>query len=140
MAQQDDYTDDFPPWGRRERIVPLRTYSGRIVYKRKVHHFRVEDVSRIMAKVRPPESPSDSDWLTKAIESLQRATVEMLEVLLPFLDDGSVQALYDYVFAIVEKWFVSVGLDDESVRRTARGLIIRIAELADVPVELGKER
>lgn len=136
MAHPDDYSDDFPPWGRRTRIVPQRTYSGRVVYERKVHHFRVEDVSRIMAKVRPPESPSDDGWLARAIESLQRATVEMLEVLLPFLDDRSVQALYDYVFGIIEAWFLSVGLDDESVKRTARGLIVRIAELAGVSVKL----
>lgn len=135
MAHPDDYSDDYPPWGKRARLVPLRTYSGRVVYPHKKHKFTAADAARIVRALEPPENTNDG-WFDRVIQVLQDATVAMLEKLLPFLSPIETRGLYDYVFAIIERWFVSVGLSDENIRRWARGLIVRIAELSGVTVTI----
>lgn len=128
MAHPDDYTDDFPPWGKRTRLMPQRTYSGVVVYKRKVHRFTMADVSRIMAKVQPSDGDDDS-WYEKVIMALREATMAMLGRILPFLGEGAIIALYDMVYDIVEKVVLSAGLDDATIRKYLAGLQSRLKGL-----------
>lgn len=128
MAHPDDYTDDYPPWGKRERIVPLRTYSGRIVYPRKVHTFTERDVARIMAKISPPDN-ADNSWYGKVIQAIKDATISMLERLLPFMGEKEVVAIYDWAYDIVDKIITSAGLDDATVRKYLNGLQNRLKGL-----------
>lgn len=138
MAFPDDYSDNYPPWGKRARLVPLRTYSGRVVYPRKVHRFTATDAARILRALNPPDDPA-AGWFDRIIQSLQDATVAMLAKLLPFLSPSETRGLYDFIYAIIEQWFVSVGLSDRNIRLWAQGLIARIAELSGVVVTIRKD-
>jgi len=135
MAYADDYSDDYPPWGKRKRLVPLRTYSGRVVYARKKHAFTANDVARILRKIGPPDKLTPG-WFEKIISILRDATLAMLNTLLPFLSSGETMALYDFVTEIISTWAVSVGLDDATMKRFLRGIILYVAGLAGVTVEI----
>lgn len=126
MAHPDDYSDDFPPWGKRARLVPLRTYSGRVVYARKKHRFTATDAARILRSLEPPDDPKRG-WFASIISALQVATVAMLQKLLPFLSSSETWALYDFVNDIIATWFNALGLDDDSVKRWSRGIIMQLA-------------
>jgi len=137
MAHPDDYSDDYPPWGKRARLVPLRTYSGRVVYDRPKHKFRAEDAARILRAIEPPDTP-DSRWFDKIIQALQAATVAMLQRLLPLLSAGETWAIYDWINNLIASWFDSIGLDDEHVKRWSRGLIMQLASYTGAKVTIGE--
>lgn len=128
MAYADDYTDDYPPWGKRVRVVPLRTYSGKVVYNRKAHHWSDRDLARIMAKISPPDTADDS-WMARLITTLKNSTLEMLERLLPYLTEKEVVDLYDWAYNIVEAVVIKAGLDDATVRKYLAGLESRLKGL-----------
>ena len=66
--------DQAVPWSLRERITPLRTYSGRVVYDRDRHFFTARDVERIASKAKksdkPPKDLSSWERLLRAIWKL----------------------------------------------------------------------
>lgn len=128
MAHPDDYSDDYPPWGKRVRVVPLRTYSGTVVYKRKVHRWTERDLARIMAKISPPDTADDS-WMARLVATLKSATVAMLERLLPYLTEDEVVDIYDWAYNIVETVVLKAGLDDATVRKYLSGLESRLKGL-----------
>jgi len=135
MAHPEDYSDDYPPWGKRARLVPLRTYSGRVVYSRKRHRFTASDAARVIRSLDVPDNPK-RDWFASIISFLQNSTVAMLQKLLPFLSPSETRALYDFVTEIISTWAVSVGLDDATMKRFLRGIILYVAGLAGVTVEI----
>lgn len=135
MAHPDDYSDDYPPWGKRQRLVPLRTYSGRVVYPRKKHRFNARDAARVIRALQPPDH-TYSGWFGDIIRYLQDATVAMLRTLLPFLSSDETRALYDFISSIIETWAVSVGLDDATMKKFLRGLIQFCAGLAGISVTI----
>jgi len=135
MAHRDDYTDNFPPWGKRDRIVPLRTYSGKVVYRRKVHYFKMEDATRILAKVSPPNDADDT-WFVHVIRLLREATISMLSRLLPFLPRGALEEIYLMVYEIIDKWLRTIGLTDDAIRKWAVKLIDKLAMHARVDVKI----
>lgn len=128
MAHADDYTNNFPPWGKRQHIVPLRTYSGKVVYNRPPHRWTERDIARVMAKVSPPDN-ADDDWYEKVIMALRQATLEMLQRILPFLQEGEVVALYDWAYDLVEAVVLQAGLDDATIRKYLYGLQGRLKGL-----------
>jgi len=128
MAHPDDYSDDYPPWGKRVRAVPLRTYSGKVVYKRKVHRWTERDLVRIMAKISPPDNADDS-WMARLVAALRSATLAMLERLLPYLSEKDVVDLYDWAYNIVETVVIKSGLDDATIRKYLAGLESRLKGL-----------
>lgn len=139
MAHRDDYTDDYPPWGKRSRLVPLRTYSGKVVYRRKTHYFTVEDATRILQKVSPPDN-ADDIWFERVIRLLREATISMLEKLLPFLPRGALEEIYLMVHGIIDKWFRSIGLTDENIREWAVKLINQLAMHAKLDVKIEPQK
>lgn len=128
MAHPDDYSDDYPPWGKRTRIMPIKTYSGRVVYNRKMHPFSERDIVRIMGKISPPDN-ADDRWFEKVVQALRRATLEMLGRLLPFFGEEEVIAVYDWAYDMVEKVVLEAGLDDETVKKYLNGLQSRLKGL-----------
>lgn len=135
MAHPDDYSDDYPPWGRRKRVVPLRTYSGKVVYVRPVHHWSETDLARIMAKINPPDDAKPG-WYGKVIRVLRDATVAMLQRLLPFMAPSEVEEVYEFVYDIVDRWLQEVGLTDDKVKIWTKGLAEHLAELGGWTITL----
>lgn len=123
------------PWSNRSRLVPLRTYSGRVVHDRKRHYFTIEDVSRVLAAVQPPEQPSNiAGWIRGVIYTLKNATIGMLERLLPFLDEGAVEELYEFLIGILDK--MVFGLPQKETQNWARRIIREVAARAGLAVTI----
>lgn len=108
-VQGDDWTGDYhhgnPPWSKQIRAVPLRTFSGQVVYKRKKHTWHMKDYERIGRFVEIDVDDSDIDWLRILVEYYKNATLTVLEKLLPFMDGESVEKMYSIVMDILGKVF-----------------------------------
>lgn len=137
--QAGDYGEErSEPWTYRKRIVPLRTYSGRIVHDRRRHFFTVADVSRILARINPPDDTSDvPKWVSSVIETLRSATLGMLDRLLWFMDERSIEHLYGFGIELLDRMF---RIDQKKQQRqsAARRLIIQIADQAGLQVIIKK--
>lgn len=106
MSQAGDYGErKSEPWTYRSRLLPLRTYSGRVVYRRHKHYFTVRDAARIMAKLEPPEGSDGQSWTLNIISTLRMATLAMLQRILFFLPPGVIGELYDWGIGILDKLF-----------------------------------
>lgn len=137
--QAGDYGErSSEPWTYRKRVVPLRTYSGRVVHDRSKHFFTIGDVSRILAKIQPPDdTPDASQWANRIIQTLRDATLGMLERILWFLDQRSIEALYEFGVGILDKMF-QVDQEKSSTSIYAQSLIIQIADRAGFTVTIKK--
>ena len=95
------------PWEQRERIKPLRTYSGRIVYDKRIHPFSLKDVERISNKIldKPRTQKESEDFLTRLLRLIWKAI--SLVVPLP----GFIR-IFEPDF---ENWFVGVVSDSIQV-------------------------
>jgi len=62
MPYWDPPIDDPKPWSARVRVVPMRTYSGRVVYDRKEHYFTAADLARITSKVKIDPEAEDRNF------------------------------------------------------------------------------
>lgn len=108
--------------------MPLRTYSGKVVYNRPPKRWTEKDLARVMSKVSPPDDADDS-WYERLIFTIRNATLAMLGRILPFLSEGEVIALYDFAYDIVDKVVYEAGLDDASLRKYLKGLQERLKGL-----------
>jgi len=126
------------PWTYRKRIVPLRTYSGRVVHDRRRHFFTIADVSRILAKIQPPDTGSDvPKWIDSVISTLREATLSMLDRLLWFMDERSVERLYEFGIEILDRMF-RIDQSQSRINLNARLLIVQIADRAGLTVTIEK--
>jgi hypothetical protein len=96
--------DKMLPWGRRTRAVPLRTYTGDVKYKRKIHYFTVADATRVIDKVNWGGSAGQTDT-QKILNFIKDLTLKMLEKILWFLDEDQVRSIYDWVYILLAKVF-----------------------------------
>lgn len=79
----DDYPRYGVPWANRKRIIPLKTYSGRIVRNRKPHKFQIQDVDRIIRKIDPPpDAGADFSWIVKAMQKLADGVLYFIDKFL----------------------------------------------------------
>jgi hypothetical protein len=96
--------DKMLPWGRRTRAVPLRTYTGDVKYKRKIHYFTVADATRVIDKV---------DWggvagqteTQKILNFIKDLSLKMMEKILWFLNEEEVRSVYDWIYVLLGKIF-----------------------------------
>ena len=132
-----DYGESYSePWTFRKRILPLRTYSGRVVYNRRKHLFGIRDVSRIMAKIEPEtEEEEGGGWQARLIEILREATLNMLARLLPFLEGDIIEDLYDFAIRLMDTMF-QVFQSDENKRFYGVKAIQEIAARAAIDVTI----
>lgn len=126
------------PWTYRKRIVPLRTYSGRVVHDRKKHFFRVEDAERILGKIIPPENEAGDTWAQHVISVLRQATLAMLERILPFLSEYQVNEIYDFSVDLLDKFFRVADRDSSTSQYRARKIIMYVADRANLVVTIKK--
>jgi len=111
--------------------MPLRTYSGKVVYPRKPHHFGLKDTERILAAVVPPSDLPD-DWETRVIRTLRQGTLKMLERLLFFLDSQAIEEFYEWAIELLDKFFGI--MPEEKTSGRAKQLIRYIADRAGLSV------
>jgi len=104
-SSTEKYHRGHKPWSEQKRAVPLRTYSGEVVYKRTKHVWHVKDLERISKKVEIDVDESDPDWLDAALTRIKELTLRMMGVILPFLSDSQVAGLYDWIYEILMKFF-----------------------------------
>lgn len=69
------------PWSFRDRLVPTRTYSGRVVYDRKPHAFTVRDLERISARVDVNKASPDQSF--SLLEKLVRFIWQLIFAIVP---------------------------------------------------------
>lgn len=138
--QAGDYGEErSEPWTYRARVVPLKTWSGRVVHHRRKHFFKIGDVSRILAKIQPPDTGEDiPTWLRSVIQTLRAATIGMLDRLLWFMDERSVESLYEFGIDILDRMF-RIEQPPSTTQLNARRLIIQIADRAGLTVTIKKE-
>jgi hypothetical protein len=136
--QAGDYGErKSEPWTYRERVLPLRTYSGRVVYNRKPHRFTMRDAERILAKIEPPEVAEVGSWVDSVFNFLRSATITMLEKLLPFLDGQDVENFYEICIEILDRFF-RIDTDNIELERAARRMIINLADRFGLAVTIKK--
>lgn len=126
------------PWTYRKRVVPLRTYSGRVVHDRKKHFFRVEDAQRILGKIIPPEDEAGDTWAQHVISILREATLAMLGRILPFLSDNQVDEIYDFSVDLLDKFFRTTDTQSSAAQLRARQIITFVADRANLVVTIKK--
>jgi len=100
-----DYHHGNPPWSEQKRAVPLRTFSGEIVYKRKKHVWHMKDVERIVNVMEIDVDDSKPDMLKEILLKIKAVTIKLLGKILWFLDDEEVTSLYDWVYELLGKIF-----------------------------------
>lgn len=125
------------PWSLRKRALPIRTYSGRIVYNRKPHIFTLRDAERILQKIQPPEAVEVDTWVSRIFSFLRTATIDMLDKLLPFLDGKDVENFYQACIEILDRLF-RIDTDNERLERAARRMIIDLAGRFGLTVTIKK--
>lgn len=137
MAYAGDYGErQSEPWTYRARLVPLRTYSGRVVHRRRKHYFTVRDAARIMAKLEPPEDTDGNTWAQTVIATLRMATLAMLQRILFFLPPGVIGELYSWGIGILDGLFRQTQSDPAKTHQHAIQLIYYAAAKAGVVVTI----
>ena len=128
------------PWTYRSRVVPLRTYCGRVVHRRHKHYFRPEDAARIMRKLEPSQNDDGETWAKKVINVLRLSTLAMLERILPFLPDELISDLYDWGIGILDKLFSKISPVDQTGARRRAGVsaLQHIAQQSGVEITIKK--
>lgn len=100
-----DPEDKQIPWGNRRYFEPKRTYSGKVIYKRKPHLFTTKDAERIIDKINWGGQTGNTDDLKKFLQLLKDLSLKMLEKILWFLDEDQVRGLYDWIYIMLGKIF-----------------------------------
>lgn len=121
----ESYHRGHKPWSERKRMIPERTYSGEIVYKRPRHYWTMKDLDRISEKVLvEPPANNQIDWIDELIIFFQKVTMKMLERILPFLSSETVTKIYYTVYDILGKLF---GVDTSGYNDPNRDSLIMAA-------------
>jgi hypothetical protein len=138
-----DYHHGDPPWSKKKRNVPLRTYSGSVVYKRSRRSFTQTDLDRISKTVAISIPPNTGiDWQRELILFLQRVTIRMLEKILPFLSEESLSDLYYFVYEVLGNFFgVDTGyILDNRKESIIFSIIERLATLGRFDVKITRRQ
>lgn len=90
--------------------MPLhRTYRGRVVYDRRLHHFSLRDIERILASIsedKKNEGPrSILDWVSKFFEMVDKFLLSRILALVGA--EKFADALYDFLFRLF-KYLLSI--------------------------------
>jgi len=130
--QGESYSE---PWTYRNRVIPERTYSGRVVYNRKKHFFRVEDAERVLQKLVPPDDMLGDTWAEKVVEVLHRVTIDMMKRLMPLFPEYFTEKIYDWSIGLLDQLF-RIPQEDARKESIARRLINFIASDAGLTVTI----
>lgn len=148
--QQGDYGEArSEPWTYSKSTLPIKTYSLlamnhsgknkslRARYKRKKHFFKIEDAQRILVKVLPPEDEDGEEWARRVINILRDATLMMLDRILFFLPQTSIESLYEFCIGLLDRFFRQQSYESRNVFQ-AKQLILFIADKVGISVTFPK--
>ncbi len=157
LSQAGDYGEArSEPWTYSRNSLPTMVYSTRSMIKcgsgakggkpkkdrvkarRKKNYFKIEDAARIISKLQPAAEDDGSTWSKKVIRILREATITMLERILFFLPSGIVEELYEFCVDVLDKFFMKADRQDNTTRIYARGIIMKVADAADIKVSFPK--
>lgn len=126
------------PWTYRSRVLPLRTYCGRVVHRRPKHFFRPADAARIMAKLEPAPADDGEDWSRNVIAVLRAATLAMLQRILLFLPDDFIEDIYQWGIDLLDSVFRKISPVDQTgqKRRAAVSALQHIAQETGVQITI----
>lgn len=119
---------ELKPWALRERVSPLRTYSGRVVYDRKPHRFTIRDVERITSKVDLQKEVPErlySFW-----EYINRFLVQLIFAIVPLPDwlSGLPDIITRFWVNFVYDQRVNMSIPDAFVKN-ARPLVMDLIDM-----------
>jgi len=130
-----EFRRNSDPWDFKKREIPLRTWSGKVTYKKETHFWTYKDVIRIqktLSGIIDPnlveERPDFWTWLAK---QLYDAELAMLEKIFPETDGDIVAASFDFVLGIID--FALGNLNDDQVKTRMRNLMNTIASVYNIP-------
>lgn len=134
---------NVPPWSYRQRAVPLRTYSGVVVYKKKTpHYWSMKDIARISKKleVAPIDRVAEPGWMDSVTELFRGATIEMMTKMLPFLNQEQIGWIYETIYEMVGGMFGvdTTGYTDPRRQNQLFSIIERLATLGNFEVAIKK--
>ena len=118
----------FKPWDLRERLKPLRTYSGRVVYERRKHFFSLKRVARIIELYHTDDPAEKSLW-----EKLWDGLINIFFTTWNF-DKSWVYAVGNTIKQLVYQNWDLVGSPWDTVRQQYKELIFALIaefQLAD---------
>jgi hypothetical protein len=121
------------PWQFRKRLLPQRTYSGRVVYDRPLHPLQVGDLARMARALAPPDDV-DPNWIAAVIGTIREASLFLLGLILPFLDGFTRRELYDAAIQMMDKVFHQGAYGGENIE--GKQLVLRVAQSVGVTIEI----
>lgn len=126
--------DQAVPWSLRERVTPLRTYSGRVVYDRDRHFFTARDVERIAGKAKKSDKPPKD---LQAWERLLRALWKLyFPMVVPYPADWD-EPLFFLLGGIFADVWQNVADPLGSIESRYKNFIMAIAGLLNLEEWLG---
>lgn len=125
------------PWSKQKRVVPLRTYSGRVVYSRTKHYFTLQDAYRILNRIAPQTPEQETNWFSYLMSGLRTLTLTMLDKILFFVPPDQVTQLYDWIHETLTKIFFGAP-DSQATESRLLGLIILLSDKAGYEITLKK--
>lgn len=95
---------NYGPWDKRKRLVPLRTYSGRVVYDRPRHYWSPRDLARVQRYVLASVNNASHTpaWYRALIQWMTDVQQSMISTILSAVGAGNVDA------SVVQEWLVSL--------------------------------
>lgn len=124
MIPQEDRFKSAAPWSLRERVTPLRTYSGRVVYDRPRHFFVIKDIDRILKALETNPDPKSSpktvwDLLVKIFEFVKKiidmTALDWLKVLI-----GPLWNMMWRTKGLIDRIMDGQSLTDQEIRGNVR--------------------
>lgn len=134
MIEDDSRQHVYNPWHFRDRIVPTRTYCGRVVYERPKHQFTMTDVERIVNKLEPPDE-EDRGALFGRFDRVLRAIWRLGLGTAVSFPGQTFDSVFDYLsWAIRNSTSVLVDPVGALYSRT-KELIISLADLVGIKIK-----
>lgn len=123
------------PWRKRRRIIPRRTYSGEVIYKRPKHYFTEADITRVMKKLQTPASVDES-WLAKILEQILDWLKKILAAIGPLLNEVLIDDLF-YWLKQVSEYFMNACINAGfNIELRARDLILWLSRFINGTVTI----
>lgn len=139
MSQQGDYGNEgSEPWANRRLAIPRRTWTGKVVYPHppsRRHFWTIRDAERILDRLVPPDAEDPTSWADLVIETLRNATLKMMGKILFFLDKRTIEKIYEWCIAMLDRVFGQEETESDA-KAAARRIIVYLADRTGLTVTI----
>jgi hypothetical protein len=105
------------------------------VYGRRKHYWTIEDATRILDGLIPPEGLDGNEWASEVVQLLRQSTLDMLARILPFLDEEQISDLYTWVIGLLDN-MLGLGSGIASSQDRSIDLIYYLASRTGLTVDI----